>query len=293
MTKLLCNFLWGVSWVIGKLPQKVHFLMGDILYVILYKCLKYRVNVVRNNLANSFPDKSSDELKVIEKNFYRHLADVFIETLTLVSMTEKHIRERMVFDNVEVISDIPNAKGAISAMAHYATWEHTISFSLNVQNPVKAVYHPLSDKSVDLFFYKLRSRFGTLPVPMSMTSREVLREIKRGNKPIVALIADQTPPYPLIKNWIPFLNQPTPFFYGMERMALSLNMAVSFAHIRQTKRGYYSCHFTSIYDGVSDVEDGYITNKYAEELEKIIIEAPHLWMWSHRRWKYTPADVSI
>ena len=72
---------YGINWVITLLPLRVLYLFSDFLYLVLYYFPSYRRKVVATNLKNSFPEKSDEELKSIEKKFYRHLADVFIETV--------------------------------------------------------------------------------------------------------------------------------------------------------------------------------------------------------------------
>ena len=48
---------------ISKLPFGMLYLISDFLYLILYKIIGYRTKVVRSNLENSFPDKTSSEIK--------------------------------------------------------------------------------------------------------------------------------------------------------------------------------------------------------------------------------------
>ena len=55
-----------------------------ILYPLVYHVVGYRLKVVRKNLRNSFPEKSKEELKTIEKRFYHHFADLIEQYL------EKH-----------------------------------------------------------------------------------------------------------------------------------------------------------------------------------------------------------
>ena len=102
----------------------------------------------------------------------------------------------------------------------------------------------------------------------------------------VTLIADQTPGWPEIQNWTLFLGQWTPFFMGMEKLALKFHMPVVFLDVHKVRRGYYEARFDLIYDGDEAVDEGEITRRYAERLEQMIRTRPELWMWSHRRWKH-------
>lgn len=287
-SKILLNLLWASCWCIGKMPQRLQFMLSDFLFILLYHVIQYRRTVVKHNLSNSFPDKNQKEIQKITIDFYKHLADLFVETLALVSISEAKMREKMIFENPDIVNEISKTRTVLVTMAHFGTWEYTISYILYAICPVLAVYHPLSNKIFDKFYKKLRSRFGTIPVPMAMTAREIIKCIRSGRNPAVALIADQTPPKPLIKNWIDFLNQPTAFFNGTEKLALSVKSAVLFVHMSKVKRGYYIGRFEMIYDGQEIVEEDEITKRYASKLEKMILKDPHLWMWSHRRWKHVP-----
>lgn len=288
MIKLRFALLWGVSWCVGRMPIKLQFLLGDFIYLLLYRVIGYRKKVVRENLKNSFPEKSDAERHEIEHKFYKHLADVFVESVALSSMSREELTKRMKYVNYEIMdSDRPS----ICAMAHYGSWEYTINFNAFVEpRPVLAVYHPLTDKAADMFFVKMRSRFGTRPVPMAQTSKEMLKEIRNGNKPVVALIADQTPPHFQIRKWINFLNQPTAFFGGMEKLAIKLKTEVLFGYVINDSRGHYSCHFEKLYDGKESIKEGEITERYAVCLERLIKSNPSQWMWSHRRWKHKPQN---
>ena len=68
-------------------------------------------------------------------------------------------------------------------------------------------------------------------------------------------------------------------------------MPVIFMDIQRVKRGYYSVTFSVLYDGKEKVEELEITRRYAAILEKIIRRTPHLWIWSHKRWKHKPENL--
>lgn len=280
-------FVYPLAYLLGLLPYKVQFLFSDVVRFVLYHIVRYRREVVRTNLRNSFPEKSPREIKSIEKRFYKHLADVFIETLSLASVTERDVRRRMQYLNLEDLARWTSDRSWISAMAHYGSWEYTINFDLlGLGNDVLAVYRPLQNKGVDRFYRKIRSRFGVIPTPMHDVAREALRRTKSGRNVSLALIGDQTPPWPEIQNWSMFLGRWTPFFMGTEKMALKFHLPVVFLDVRKVRRGYYEARFDLLYDGDEIVPEGEITRRYAERLEQMIRTQPELWMWSHRRWKH-------
>jgi KDO2-lipid IV(A) lauroyltransferase len=72
---------FGINYLITLLPLRVLYLFSDLFYLVLYYLAGYRRKVVATNLRKAFPDKSEAERKKIERRFYRHLADLFVETL--------------------------------------------------------------------------------------------------------------------------------------------------------------------------------------------------------------------
>lgn len=285
--KLSYYILYPICCLVGWLPYKAQFLLSDVIRWLLHYVLKYRVKVVRENLRNAFPEATSEELRMVEKRFYNHLADVFLEILSVASVSKKQIMRRIEFTNVEEIERLTKGRSWICAMAHYGSWEYTISYSLHTQHDgVLAVYRPLHSRGIDEYFKKVRSRFGARPVAMNDIVREVIRQRLQGRSVAVALIADQTPPRNESHPWFTFLNQPTQFFLGTEKIALKLGMPVAFLHIDKVKRGFYRARFELIYDGVEKVTEYEVTRRYIEHLERMIVERPELWMWSHRRWKH-------
>ncbi|MEG0814882.1 MAG: lysophospholipid acyltransferase family protein [Mucinivorans sp.] len=275
-------------YLVCLLPRRAQNSMSSLFYWVLYRVVHYRVKVVRSNLENSFPEKSEAERMEIERKFYHHLADVFLETILLATMSAKEIKKRIEFINVEQIERYTAGRSWIAAMAHYGSWEYTISWGLHSKHDkVLAVYRPLVDKGFDRYFRRTRSRFGVDPVAMESVARELVRYNATGTKVTLALIADQNPPR-VSPNWLNFLGQPTLFFNGMEKLAHKFQMPVAFMHVDKFDNGHYKAWMEVIYDGNEKLPDGEITRRYAAKLEEMIRERPELWMWSHRRWKHVP-----
>lgn len=288
MKKLSFYLVYPLAYLVGILPYRMQFVLADIIYIVLYKLVGYRVKTVRENLLIAFPEKSDAERKEIERKFYRHLSDVFIETLSMAAVGRGQIKRRLIYTNLDEVERWTVGRSWLSAMGHYGSWEYTINFRSVYPHvdEVLAVYRPLHNQGVDKYYHKVRSRFGVTPVPMKKVGREIVCYEREGKKVAVALIADQTPKRHEIQNWTLFFDRWTPFFLGMEKLAVKLHIPVLFLHMEKVGRGYYQGRFELIYDGREEVAEGEITRRYAERLEKMIRNQPQLWMWSHRRWKH-------
>ena len=287
--------LLGSAKLIGLLPYCVLYrVLSPLIYFVFYHLVGYRKKVVRANLTGAFPEKSEAERREIERKFYRHLADVFVDVLDLTSMSAKELRSRMEITNLEEFDREVGDKSWIGALGHYGDWEYFCSFAIDHHYPNLGVYHPLSSKVMDKFMIHMRTRFGMEVIPMFNLGRRVLQCVKEQKQMAIGLIADQRAQIKFTdKRWRMFLNHPTLFIAGMGHYAKRFGMPVYVLEIDQVKPSYYKCKFVRIYDGVEDISDVEIADRYVAALEDMIRRKPELWLWSHKRWKHVPEEGAV
>ena len=97
---LVYPLIWGIS----ILPFRLLYLFSDFIYIVLYLIIGYRKKTVRANIALALPHLSSKERLIIEKKFYHHLCDMFLEMVKTMNISKEEICKRYVFKNFEVYS---------------------------------------------------------------------------------------------------------------------------------------------------------------------------------------------
>src|SRR5262245_12293157 len=85
-------------YLVASLPFWLLYRLSDFLYHLLW-ITGYRRHVVMQNLQNSFPERSKEDLTKTAKAFFRYLCDLILETLKTLTMTEKETREHTRFFN--------------------------------------------------------------------------------------------------------------------------------------------------------------------------------------------------
>ncbi|MDR0982094.1 MAG: lysophospholipid acyltransferase family protein [Culturomica sp.] len=282
-------FVYGFIWFMSLLPLQVLYVFSDIIYYVLYYVVGYRRKVVRTNLVNSFPDKDAAWIRSVEKKFYRHLSDMFVELYKTWHISSAEIKRRFVFKNPEVFENyFKEGRSVIGVLGHYANWEWMTSFPLwtDTDFDLLALYKPLHDDVMNSMVKKIRSRYGALPVPKNDVLREIVEHRKNNRLFIAAFIGDQTPNRSQLHYWMKFLNQDTPVLIGTEKVARKYNLPVVSLMVRQLKRGYYEVEFIEICSHPAELPVGELTEMHSRLLESEIRERPELWLWSHRRWKH-------
>lgn len=285
--------LW---YLLSLLPLRIHYFLSNILYIILYHVIRYRLYVVRHNLSTSFPEKTTQELLQIEKRFYHWFCDYIVETIKMFSMSETQMRKRMQFEGLEQINeDISKGKSVTVYLGHYCNWEWISSLPLHFtgDNSIGAqLYHPIENRTMDRLFLYSRGRFHARSLEMKEAFGILRNWQKEGITSITGYISDQVPGYSSMHYWPFFLNHDTPAYTGAERIAHILNTSVYYLDIYRPKRGYYVAKIIKMSDEAQNEEKFSLTEKYYRLLEGSIKRAPEYWLWSHNRWKRTREEFN-
>ena len=273
----------------------VLYILSDILYFSIYHIACYRRKVVRNNLKNSFPDKTEKDIIKLERRFYHHFADYIVETIKLAHISQEELLKRADIRNPEVIFDLLD-KGHtcfIFSLGHYGNWEwfSGVSARFAGRATIYQIYRPLTNKAFDRLFIYLRTRFNSFGIKKNDAVRNMITLKQNKTHALVPFIADQTPSKTNLHYWKTFLNQDSAIFTGPERIAKKLDIPIVFADTRKVKRGYYTVDIKLITDKPKETPEFYITNEYVRMMEECIMRDPAYWLWTHRRWKYKKQEV--
>jgi len=287
LSRLGAFFLYLVS----LLPFWALYIIADFLFVVIYYIVGYRRKVVQENLQNAFPEKTEEERHTIEKEYFRYLADLIVESIKMISASKKTIVKHVWPTNPEVIDNyFAEGKSIIGAVGHYCNWELAGSrFGFFTENRRIIVYKPLTNEYFDKFFINMRSRFGATLVAMKDTARAMVKY--KNELSFSVLVADQTPVKHEAHYFTEFLNQPTAVFLGIEKLAKLTNSVVIFCDVKRVKRGYYTYTFVPLIENPKETAPYEITEAHVKYLESMIKREPQYWLWSHRRWKFKPEDI--
>ncbi|WP_291556662.1 lysophospholipid acyltransferase family protein [Bacteroides sp.] len=281
---LLSFFLRLFSYV----PFCLLYIISDGLYFFVYYIFRYRRRIVRKNLTESFPEKSEDDIKKIEKNFYSFFTDNILESLKMFTISRKEMIQRVKFMNVEEVNALMRSGKSVSLfLGHYSNWEWMSSIPLHIDKNVigAQIYHKLSNKNMDRLMLYIRERMGAVCVEMRKTARYV-NELATENKVcIIGFIADQSPRKKDSRHFLHFLNHNTPVLTGTEKITKHYDFGAFFLDVKRVKRGYYEARFVKVHDNPKSLPDFELTAIYYQMLEKCIRTQPELYLWSHNRFR--------
>jgi Kdo2-lipid IVA lauroyltransferase/acyltransferase len=279
------HVVYGLLWLLSLLPLRVLYILSDIFYVLIFYGLRYRRDVVKQNLLIAFPEKTEEERHRIAKKFYHNFTDNFIEVIKLISASPSYILKHFTGDYSVFDRLYAEGKRCQSLLAHNFNWEWAcLAGPLEMPQKFLVVYMPLSNKVMDRLFIKLRTRTGAIMLPAT-NMRNAIVPFRNESYNLV-LVADQNPGDPGNAWWFSFLNRPAPFLKAPESGARRGNTPVIFTKLIRERRGYYRVVFEMGVENPAALEPAEVTRKYVRFLEAFIRDYPEVWLWSHRRWKW-------
>ena len=315
------HIIYSLAWLVSLLPYRALYAISDGLYLLVYHIIRYRRKVVGKNLSTSFPEKSSAEIKTIERQFYHWLCDYAVETIKLLHVSDDELLRHLEFrgcDEVEKYMD--KGQSVAWMLGHYCNWEYLSATALGMKRwgilkdevrkddeergkatgrrptvgnerreesraVMGLIYKPLRNKAMDRLFLKIRqSHYGTC-VARNDILRKLVQLRQESRLSIFGYIADQGPKWENIHLWLDFLGHDTPVFTGSERIIRKMRQPVFYIDMERPGRGRYVCTAHLITEHPEQMEEHELTRRYFQLLEQSIRRAPQYYLWSHKRWK--------
>ncbi len=273
-------------WIISILPHRLFYTFSDIAFFFVYHVFGYRRKVVQHNLNLVFPNKDKREIAHIEKAFYKHLCDTFLEMVKSMNLSKEEVLKKYAVVNPELLRTIEKERSIIILCAHYANWEWNVSINNYVKSKGYAVYQQINNTYFDAFVRKVRAKWNTTLITQNQTAKTVIKNHRNHIRATYGMVSDQSPQAHRAQYWTDFMGIKVPIFNGGETLARKTGLAVVFLKVSKVKRGYYSAEFIPITLNGKETEQNEITNAFLRLTEAQIKEKPEYYLWTHKRWKH-------
>jgi KDO2-lipid IV(A) lauroyltransferase len=296
--------------LLSRLPFWALHRLSDGACFVLYRVLRYRRKVVRENLLRAFPEKSVSEIGFIERAFFRNFTDILVETIKGFSISEAEVRDRCRLLTPGLARELWDEQVNIAGISsHLANWELLAqSLSLEFRHLCFGVYKPLSDARMNDAVVESRQRFGIRMIPMKAVRKAVSDH--HGRPYLLGLLSDQAPHDYEKAFEVQFLNQKTYVVPGPGVLTVEFGLTPVWGWMRRVGRsrfewGLERLSFDPPSGGWSESDHAQmerisrvhrisrdqaeralaLIRNYSLQLEAQIKMAPQDWLWSHRRWK--------
>ena len=162
--------LFGVWYVASLLPMWFWHAVSSFVSVILFYVVRYRREVVHENIESSFPDMSPRKRWMIERRFYTHFSDLLFESVKYFSISKWNLKRRMKFKGVELLEEsFRKGRSCGVFLGHYGNWEWISSMPLWIDPKLctcAQLYHSLENYVTDQLVLYTRRRWGGVNITM-------------------------------------------------------------------------------------------------------------------------------
>ena len=295
MQLLAYILLYPLLYFLSILPFRVLYFLSDCAYVLVYRIIAYRKSTVRLNMALALPHLSPEERKKIEKKFYHHFCDGFVEMVKTMTISEKEINKRFVFENIELANEW-EAKGKSIALliAHYGSYEWLLAMNKHLTtHRGYGIYKKINNKYFDDLVKKIRGRFDAELIDTKETIGVIKDNQKKGKLGFYGFISDQSPTIWKVNYWGTFFGMEVPVHTGAEMLAKKLDMNIMFVKGEKVRRGYYKATFIPFNQDPREVPNYEITDMFLRFTEQQILEEPAYYLWTHKRFKHRKNDPPV
>jgi len=287
MQYLLYLLTYPLILGISLLPFKLLYLFSDFLFFIVYHIVRYRKSTVRENLKLALPHLSDKERETIEKKFYHHMCDMFLEMIKTMTISKDEICKRFVVKNIEIYKELEKQNKSIALIcSHYASYEWIISMNYYSDYIAYGIYKQIKNPYFDKLVHKIRSRFNAKLITTRQTIPTIIENNKNHVLSLYGFASDQSPKENAVHHWAKFMGIEVPVHIGAEMLSKRYNMNLVYLNTTKVKRGHYEATLEVLSQNPKEIPDYQLTDQYLKLLEKQIYETPEFYLWTHKRWKY-------
>ncbi len=200
-------------------------------------------------------------------------------------MRPEELLDHVNFENSEEIEEyLQQGQTVLLTLAHQSNLEWAIlSAHQRFNYPLDNIYKPLHIKWANELALESSEKFNINLTPAKTCITELIKHAKETR--IIAITPDQAPRRRDDAYWTTFLNQDTPFYLGLEKIATLFKYPVFFMSFERISRGQYKATVKLLCTPPYEKNSNIVLKEYVHAVEQQILQHPHDWLWTHKRWK--------
>ena len=271
------------------MPDRVALFLGDALGWCWFHVLRFRREVVLQNLRDTFRNELSEsEISDLAAKNFRHYGHCIIEMIQSVNWSDADYRKRVAVEGLENAAKFYNqGQGGFFLTCHLGNWEILVGSGAAAGIPADIVVKYARNPSAEKLLKWYRKRHGVGVLLESGTAKDILRSLSKGR--FIGFVLDQFmgPPIGL----------PVRFFGRLAGTTVSLallnekkNVPILPAYSYRDKAGRLHTVIEPAIEFPEFSSDRdqrlYEKTQYLNDIiEKKVRMHPEQWLWLHKRWK--------
>ena len=256
--------------------------LGGKLFQIIGPAFRSK-EIINNNIKRAFPDLNSKEINKIKSSMWNNYGRVFAEYIYMKNFRHGNLSKNISIEGEDILTNIKKQnQKVIFISGHFSNFELMAMQIDKLDLKIGAIYRPLNN----IFLNKIMERIRKKYICKNQIKKGIggLKElIKLNNEGYsTALMIDQRVSQGIKSN---FFNEQAFTTTIPAQLVKKFNIPVVPIFIERYEGIKFKMKvFKPIYFSVEDSIEN-ITADLNKILEKMILNNPNNWIWSHNRWK--------
>ena len=240
-------------------------------------------NIIHSNIKRGIPNISSENLDKIANLMWSNYGNVFAEFMFLKNFRYGNLSSKIQVDGQDILDEIKKSnKQVIFISGHFCNFELMAMYLEKTGINLATIYRPLNNFFLNGFMERIRTKYiCKYQIKKGIGGLKKLINLKKKNFS-TALMIDQRVSEGILSN---FFNQEALTTTIPAQLVKKFNIPIVPVYIERI--GYLNFKITVNkpinFQNDSSIKN--ITDDLNKILERMILNKPEQWIWSHNRWK--------
>ena len=276
---LLVILCFGIFRLLGL---RVSSFLGGKLFEKIGPLFRSK-KIIHSNINRAIPNIHENELKKIVKSMWNNYGRVFAEYMFIKDFRNGNMASKIDVNGQNILEEIKQSrKKVIFISGHFSNFElmalHLEKSGINLA----AIYRPLNNIFLNPIMERIRKKYiCKFQIKKGIGGMKKLVELKRKNYS-TALMIDQRVSEGILSN---FFYEPASTTTIPAQLIKKFNIPVVPIYIERIKDVNFKITINKPINFSKEISVKKITDDLNNVLEKMIINKPDQWIWSHNRWK--------
>ncbi len=275
-------FIISILFIFRILGLKISSLLGGKLFEIIGPLFRSK-KIIKSNILRVFPNINEKKLNEISNSMWNNYGRVFAEYIFIKKFRKEKFDKNILVEGKEILENIKNTnQKVIFVSGHFSNFELMAMQIEKVGIKLAAIYRPLNNFFLNPLMENIRKKYICKnQIKKGLGGIKELIKLKREGHS-TALMIDQRVSQGIRVN---FFNEKAFTTTIPAQLVKKFKIPVVPIFIERFENTKFKM---TVYDPINfsdtqSVED--ITIKLNQIIEKMVLQNPKSWIWSHNRWK--------
>ena len=240
-------------------------------------------NLIHSNIKKAIPNSNYEELNKITKLMWNNYGRIFAEYMFIKEFRLGKLKSKIKIEGQEILDDIKkNNKQVVFVSGHFSNFELMAMHLENSGIRLSAIYRPLNNIFLNKIMERIRKKYICKnQIKKGIGGIKKLINLKKSNYS-TALMIDQRVSEGIKSN---FFNNEALTTTIPAQLVKKFKIPVVPIFIERINNLNFKITINKPINFSSETSIKNITDELNQILEKMIINKPEQWIWSHNRWK--------